>query len=606
MFKIGDRVEHPTFGKGKIMAIEYDVATVAFDSVGTKNITLSFLSTSKSYDDRGPLKANIEKEQIISDVELLAFLIYVFEEKNATEMTFSDIKDEVFQEYGYSAFSLDDIKRIVEPRMGIVFYNNLVMKHNRINKTGNNIYRKNTFLDPEDFFISKCSLVRNEDLTYVDVIISRFLIKTISDLETAPHSRIIIDVKKLVKFIANSLMFVKAFPPNGARLVVKDIESILDFDLIKVTSYLNDKNEGQYEYADFFKYISAYILKYKISGFCICDTFYDYQEKNNIIVIGLPLVKEIHNNSKDYENRCLESMVSLIEGTKEIKTIFKTELKKKTDERLFTNRFEYDNELKNLEKEMIFEVCTKNQFTEMMKKHNIPTINRFFDHCLKKLGLKHKDGIVYPEGYKTLKDFYIKKILSEEVHHYSNPMAVDEYDKVLRKLEKRLEIIEFEKGLFITKTKLEKGGINKEAIESFQRKIYSVASTFDYFSFKHIYQNLQKDPIVEFCYTDELLLKFITPMKDITVIETEENGVIFTLDNSGKAKGNFLKYVLDDSDSMTVAEIEDYVEITFGVKYTVDQIKKAVVETDLFFSEEMETVYRNKDIFLEEVFDYGS
>ena len=606
MFKIGDRVEHPTFGKGRIIALEYDVATVVFDSVGTKNITLSFLSQSKSYDDRRPTNTNDEEKQIISDVELLAFLIYVFEEKNVTNMTFSEVKDEVFKEYGFSAFSLDDIKRIVEPHNGIVFYNTIVLKHNKINKTGNNIYRKNTFLSPDEFFINKCSIVRNEDLSYVDVIISRFLIKNISDLENAPHSRIIIDVKKLIKFIANSLMFVKAFPPNGAKLVVKEITSILDFDLIKVASYLSNKNEGQYEYAEFFKYISAYIRKYKISGFWICDTFFDYQEENNIVVVGLPLVKEIYNNSRDYENKCLESMVALIEGSKEIKAIFRAELKKKTDEKLFTNRFEYDDELNNLQEEIDFDVCTKNHFKELMKKHNIPTINRFFDHCLKKLGFKHKDNIIFPEKYKTLKDYYIKKILSEEVHHYSNPMAIDEYDRVLRKLEKRLEIIEFEKGLFITKTKLEKSGINKAAIEAFHRKIHGVASMFEYFSFKHIYQNLQNDPIVEFCYTDELLLKFISPMKDITIIEAEGNGVIFTLDNTGKAKGNFLKFVLDDSDSMTVTEIEDYVDITFGVKYTLDQIKKAVVETDLYFSEEMETVYKNKGIFLEEVFDYGS
>ena len=54
----------------------------------------------------------------------------------------------------------------------------------------------------------------------------------------------------------------------------------LYFDLIKVASYLSNKNEGQYEYAEFFKYISAYIRKYKISGFWICDTFFDYQEEN--------------------------------------------------------------------------------------------------------------------------------------------------------------------------------------------------------------------------------------------------------------------------------------------------------------------------------------
>ena len=138
MFKIGDRVEHPTFGKGRITALEYDVATVAFDSVGTKNITLSFLSLSKSYEDRKAAKSVDEDKQVVSDVELLAFLIYIFEEKNITNMTFSEVKDEVFQEYGYSAFSLDEIKRIVEPHNGIVFYNNLVIKHNKINKNGKN------------------------------------------------------------------------------------------------------------------------------------------------------------------------------------------------------------------------------------------------------------------------------------------------------------------------------------------------------------------------------------------------------------------------------------------------------------------------------------
>ena len=431
MFKIGDRVEHPTFGKGRITALEYDVATVAFDSVGTKNITLSFLSLSKSYEDRKAAKSVDEDKQVVSDVELLAFLIYIFEEKNITNMTFSEVKDEVFQEYGYSAFSLDEIKRIVEPHNGIVFYNNLVIKHNKINKNGNNIYRKNTLLGPEEFFINKCSIVRNEDLSYVDVLISRFLIKTISDYEIIPHSRIIVDAKKLIKFIANSLMFVKVFPPNGSKLVIKEITSILDFDLIRVVSYLNNKNEGQYEYAEFFRHVSAYIKKYKISGFSICDTFFDYQEENNIVVIGLPLVKEIYNNHKDYESKCLESMVALVECSRDMKAIFKTALKKKTDEKMFTNRFEYDIELGELKQEIDFDVCTKSHFKNLMKKHNIPTINRFFDYCFKKLGFRMKDGILFPDKYKSLKDYYVKTIMSEDVHHYSNPMAIDEYDRRL-------------------------------------------------------------------------------------------------------------------------------------------------------------------------------
>ena len=605
MFRVGDRVEHPTFGEGTIESLEYDFASVLFDSVGTKNVTLSFLSLSKKIVGRKSGEAK-QTKQVISDVELLAFLIYIFEDKNATYMTFSDVKDEVFKEYGYSAFSLEDIKRIVEPHSGIVFYNNLVIKHNKINKSGNKIYRKNKSLGPDEFFISKCSLIRNENLLYADILISRFLIKTISELEAAPHTRIIIEIKKLIRFVVNSLLFIKTFTYRTQKFTIEGIAPFLEFDLEQIISYLSNADANPVEYSDFLKQFSAYVTKYKICDFYICDSFYEYQEENNIIVIGLPLTKEIFYNYKDYELRCIDSMVALAVCSKEDKAMFRTALKKKEDERLFTHTFDYDDEFISLKDEIEFDICLNNHFKELMRKHGIPANKKSFDYCLKKLCLKSKNGVIFPNKYKDIGDYFTKKIMLEEIHHYSNPMAIDEYDKVLKKLEKRLDIIEFEKGLFITKAKLEKSGINNDTIDAFRKKILRLGRSYEYFSFKHIYLNLQGDPVVEFCYTDELLFKFVSSIKDISVIDTDENGFIFTLDDSGKAKGNFLKYILDDSDSMTVREIEDYVGAIFGVKYTMNQIKKAISGTDLYFSEEMETVYRDKKIFLDEVFEYGN
>lgn len=602
--KIGSRVSHLSFGEGTVVEIQQDFVVVDFDKFGRKNMISSFLEETATF------QKNIEKDTIfktkddnkIRDEEILNFLIYYYEKNDTKYLSIDDCKRIVYKEFGYNIRTGKELEKLVEPYNGQVFYKHLLSIKHKSKKVGRPPLKKETIkkvVSDEAFFLAKC----HSD-SYLDLLICRYIIKKSKESEDAYTRKMTVNVDDFVRFFVKSLLFIRTY--GNIQI---DVEESFNYDYsflesaISQSSFLDNN-----EYVSLAKKIANYLYRFPIVGSDKFDSLFEYIYENKLIVISNTLLEVVRKKNSVFLNKCITRQKQVIKSLNRsinLLTIFDA-IDKKIDERKFTNKFEYDDELVELVADIDFEACPKQHFKSLMSKHKIPVNDRLFLMCLRRLNLQCKKNVVYPDSFNKPSDYFEHFILKDEIHRYSNPMNIGEYDLTLKKMEKKLEIIEFEPGVYLTKKNLEKSGIDSKTIKLFQNKIVELGKKHLFFSYNEIYNELSDDDVVVFCYTNYLLLKFIAPIKSIKVLSMSNGGIIFTFSESKKYRGDFVLFLMGDSEVLSAADIQDFVEDLFDVEYSLEQIEKDAEEAGLFFSEDMEKVYRNKDIFYKEVFGDGN
>ncbi len=604
--KVGSRVSHLSFGEGTVVEILQDFVVVDFDKFGKKNMISSFLTeivaTRKNVETE-ITNAFKEENRIseTSDEEIISYLIYYYEKNDIKYRTIDDCKRIITKEFGYNVRTGKELEKIVEPYNGQVFYKHLLSIKHKNKKVGRPPLKKETkknVLFDEKFFLSKC-----KSDSYVELLICRYIIKKSKETEDIYTRKITFNADDFAKFFIKSLLFLETY-----SIVRIDDNEVFDFDynlldsIILQSSFLDNN-----DYISLTKKLTNYLYRFSIVESNKYDSIFEYIYENRLIVVSNTLLEVVRKKNVLFLQKCINKQKQVIKSlnpSKNLSELFDA-IDKKIDERKFTNKFEYDNELVELVASIDFDVCTKQYFKALMSKYRIPVNDRLFLMCLRRLNLQCKKNVVYPDSYNKPSEYFEQLILKDEIHRYSNPMNIDEYDKTLKKMEKKLEIIEFETGVYLTKKSLEKSGINSKTIKLFQDRIIGLGKKHLFFSYKEIYNELENDGIVIFCYTNYLLLKFIMPIKNIKIMSMT-NGVIFTFSESKNYRGDFILFLMGESDVLSVVDIQDFVEDLFGVEYSIEQIEKDAEEAKLFFSGEMEKIYKNKNIFYKEVFGDGN
>ena len=238
-----------------------------------------------------------------------------------------------------------------------------------------------------------------------------------------------------------------------------------------------------------------------------------------------------------------------------------------------------------------------------MIKYDIPATKENFKQCLDRVDYRLKTKtIILKNIYPTLKAYFKVKIPDEDIYRYSNPENLDEYDNIIKALNDELYLLEVERGVYLTYYNLERNGITESVIHRFQSKVRELGKKTVFFSIDEIKHEFSKDPVVVFCMLDDNQLRqFVEPIDTVKKISFDSGEYLFYCGEE-RAKGALLTFIMGNNNSMTLYEIEDFVDDKFGVKYLESDIQNDVRFTTFYYSEEMQKIYKNKQVFLREIY----
>ena len=613
--KVGDTVKNKVFGKGTVLSVGGETALVDFLNFGRKTISRSYLEVCQSPSEF--FDFGVDLISGISFLDIVEALVDYMQSKKMYEMRVNDCVRTVqtlLSEEIISSFIIEAI----EPVFTTVILKNLLSRKNFLitNPRENKIFTQEQEKQEFDFPIIsdlsdfERSCIKEKFWTTVTLFFGREIIHWAENLKNvAPINRLTLKEMsgRILQVFLRQMSIGYFYNSNGSDKTNPDFYG-------KIYSYIQDNELSKTQKEDSLRLIGYYLATFVISQFRVVGG----KKSNQMYVIG-------KNNDMYFP----QSFINLIKADKgsldrRIANRIKYFLSKnnKPSSKLqhyldffdsnagskdFILKFQYESELSKLKKMLNEEILLKDDFIELMKKFNIPTDQNNFDLCMSRIDYTVRSKkLILSNKYKSITSYYRTKILEDDVYRYSNPFNLDEYDLILKTLLNELAIIEVSPGLYLTKTNMERNGIFAEDIQDFQDFVLYFVEKNKFTSLQKIMDEIGSDKVVEYCDgVKRQLIQFIKPISEIGINELSSGQYILSKKSSKDYKGGFISFVFNDMSSIDIYDFKDLIKEKYDIDYSIDEIVRDLKHTTLYYSEEMEKIYRDKLEFIKEVFENG-
>ena len=197
------------------------------------------------------------------------------------------------------------------------------------------------------------------------------------------------------------------------------------------------------------------------------------------------------------------------------------------------------------------------------------------------------------------KDVFSLKELNKK---YGNLGA---YTSALYDMRRNYDILIFEEGQCINFRRIEKLGITKDDIKKYCDEVYNLIDENQYFTI-HSLQELEITTELESLGFDEVFLAGILAMSTrFLYTQIFGNLVLYKGEGvSGISKKSFILSLLSNYDDVDIDQFKDDCLDIFGIKIPDRyEITNAIADTNYYYDEIMDKVYRNKNVYYSEFED---
>ena len=197
------------------------------------------------------------------------------------------------------------------------------------------------------------------------------------------------------------------------------------------------------------------------------------------------------------------------------------------------------------------------------------------------------------------KDVFSLKELNKK---YGNLGA---YTSALYDMRRNYDILIFEEGQCINFRRIEKLGITKDDIKKYCDEVYNLIDENQYFTI-HSLQELEITTKLESLGFDEIFLAGILAMSTrFLYTQIFGNLVLYKGEGvSGISKKSFILSLLSNYDDVDIDQFKDDCLDIFGIKIPDRyEITNAIADTNYYYDEIMDKVYRNKNVYYSEFED---
>lgn len=241
---------------------------------------------------------------------------------------------------------------------------------------------------------------------------------------------------------------------------------------------------------------------------------------------------------------------------------------------------------------------------ELLKSNNYNNIDEIITSPnMYKMGYRIRSSYICKKDIGSIED-YFKKIASEnDFIANDNFLKNSTYSSMIKRVERSLDIFLISNEEYITIKKLNSLGITKKDIVSFCENVKEKFKDVEYFTLSNIRDLLEINKLDDYGFDDIFLENIIGNIDDITYAKFSNNKIFSFINKSIDSK----KFVLDSIGnriSIFVDELQNEMREQYGIEVAPERIKNAIIETDMYYSDELNKIYQNKDYYYEEVFSY--
>lgn len=250
------------------------------------------------------------------------------------------------------------------------------------------------------------------------------------------------------------------------------------------------------------------------------------------------------------------------------------------------------------------DIYTFDQLLDLHK--DVPDL---YDRFLNKWVLSHvgytiSGGFIVKSEYGSGEAYFRDVIKSKDLYRIQDIPAAktQSYFKVLKDLETELEIFRADDDHYMNIGRLEKGGFSKSMIRAEIEDIVEAARHLDteYFTFPML-QEVCDSELVDLGMENVFYERLIRIHPDVNFIPSG-GGDIFYFSREKRMLGHFYLAHLHENEGIDVHVFERGLEERYGITFNSGKIIESIRDRGGFFSPETEKVYRDKSIFLDDLY----
>ncbi|WP_434400429.1 hypothetical protein M1Q06_15145 [Planococcus sp. 11815] len=260
-------------------------------------------------------------------------------------------------------------------------------------------------------------------------------------------------------------------------------------------------------------------------------------------------------------------------------------------------------DFKSIRKLLSKEVYSIEEFLEIAENHKIDIDDLdITTENLREIGFKIEPGVVLSENVESLNVFLMQTIFKE--NYFVVPdLPVFQLDHVKRKisnLENAHQLIDVGDGIYLTNKELRKDGLNKKVLQDYKHAVAEFIGTGKFFTLNHLYQNGFTHEIDEYGFEPifyESILKGQGYFKSLKIA----NKSVFAFTFENVSIKNYVSFLMKDNQCMNVEETIDAAQKRSGLQLDYDEAITLLRNSGLFYSEDLEKIFRDKEIYYKEV-----
>ena len=224
-------------------------------------------------------------------------------------------------------------------------------------------------------------------------------------------------------------------------------------------------------------------------------------------------------------------------------------------------------------------------------------------------------GNMYKAGYRIRSSYVMKKDITS-IEDYLKKLATEQdfiandnflknstYYTIKKRVEKSFDIFLISNDEYITIKKMNELGVTKEDVMKFCNQVRDKFINEDYFSLNNVRDLIEIDKLDDFGFDDIFLENIISNIDNLFCTKFSNNKIFSFLYPTFDSK----KFVVDTiagRESIFVDDLQEEFMDKYGITVTQERIKNAIIDTELYFSDELNKIYQNKEYYYEEVFNY--
>ena len=221
---------------------------------------------------------------------------------------------------------------------------------------------------------------------------------------------------------------------------------------------------------------------------------------------------------------------------------------------------------------------------------------------IKYLGYNYSSNLIYKKDYNSLSDYVNSLMLRNDIldfsSDYSYLLEVGSFYNIINSMQKEFKIVEFAPKQFINVNRLKVLDVTKEDLLDFCTEVENYIG-IKYFSiyylknsgFLHKIDSLGFDNIFY-----ESLLKAHEMCKSTSLGYTK----VFRFTNKQFNISDFFVSILEHEKKLELYDMQQLLEKKYGIEISIDRIVSIAQNSDLYYSDTMETIYIDYDEFYKE------